>query len=237
MTAIGEMNSNISRRRDLMNGFYARYGKRLFDLSIALPALIVLLPVLAVTTVLVRVFLGTPVIFRQERPGLHGKPFFILKFRSMTDERDAEGHLLPDDRRLTKFGRFLRASSLDELPELWNVISGKMSLVGPRPLRLDYLALYNAEQIRRHDILPGITGWAQVNGRNAISWERRFELDVWYVDHCSCWLDVQILLMTLIKVFSRSGISADGHATMPSFRGSAPSSVMPQNEVSSPSLR
>ena len=212
----------------MTRGFYRNHGKRLFDLTIAVPALIVLSPVLAVTAVLVRIWLGSPVLFRQERPGLHGQRFFIRKFRSMTDERDADGNLLPDDRRLTKFGRFLRASSLDELPELWNVITGRMSLVGPRPLKVSYLKLYSPEQARRHDAVPGVTGWAQVNGRNAIGWEERFRLDVWYVEHCGLWLDVKTLWKTVAAVFGRRGISAEGHSTMPDFEGTP---VPPRSRV------
>jgi len=167
----------------------------------------------------VRVKLGAPVLFKQVRPGLGGKPFTMMKFRSMTDERDEHGNLLPDGVRLTKFGRFLRSTSLDELPGLWCVLKGDMSLVGPRPLLMEYLPLYSAEQARRHEARPGITGWAQVNGRNAISWEQKFEYDVWYVDNQSLWLDIKIIFLTLKKVFVRDGISAQGEATMPAFRG------------------
>ena len=163
--------------------------------------------------------LGSPVLFTQVRPGVHGKPFLMVKFRTMTDERDASGALLPDAKRLTPFGRFLRASSLDELPELWNVLRGEMSLVGPRPLLMEYLPLYSPEQARRHEVRPGITGWAQVNGRNAISWADKFALDVWYVDNRSLWLDVKILWRTVRKVLVRDGISAAGEATMPKFTG------------------
>ena len=165
--------------------FYRRYGKRLIDLMISVPALVLLLPLLLVTGLLVRIFLGTPVLYVQRRPGLNGRLFPIYKFRSMTDARDAVGNLLPDDLRLTRFGKFLRASSLDELPELLNVVLGQMSLIGPRPSMVQYLDLYTGEQARRHDVYPGITGWAQVNGRNTVDWEQRFELDVWYVDHHS----------------------------------------------------
>jgi lipopolysaccharide/colanic/teichoic acid biosynthesis glycosyltransferase len=168
---------------------------------------------------LVRSKLGSPVLFRQVRPGLNGKPFEMVKFRTMTDERGADGALLSDAQRLTPFGRFLRASSLDELPELWNVIKGDMSLVGPRPLLMEYLSLYTPEQARRHEVRPGITGWAQVNGRNAISWADKFALDVWYVEHLSLWLDVQILWRTVRKVLVRDGISAAGEATMTAFTG------------------
>lgn len=200
--------------------FYRRYGKRWFDLAVAIPALILLSPVLAITAVLVRLKLGAPVLFVQDRPGFMAKIFYICKFRSMTDERDIDGNLLSDELRLTKFGKFLRASSIDEFPELWNVLVGDMSLVGPRPLRPKYLPLYSAHQSRRHDVVPGITGWAQVNGRNSITWEERFDLDVWYVENCSLWLDLKILFMTVAVVFKRNGISADGHSTMPAFKGS-----------------
>ena len=166
--------------------------------------------------------LGSPVLFRQVRPGLYGRPFMMVKFRTMTDERGADGALLPDAQRLTAFGHFLRASSLDELPELWNVLRGEMSLVGPRPLLMEYLPLYSPAQARRHDVRPGITGWAQVNGRNAVSWDERFALDVWYVEHCSLWLDLRILWLTVRKVLVREGISAQGEATMPRFTGNKP---------------
>lgn len=194
--------------------------KRVFDVSLILLSLPLLLPLLAVVVLLVRVKLGAPVLFKQVRPGLASKPFTMMKFRSMTDERDEAGNLLPDAVRLTKFGRFLRSTSLDELPGLWSVLKGDMSLVGPRPLLLEYLPLYTAEQARRHEARPGITGWAQVNGRNAISWEQKFEYDVWYVDNQSLWLDVKIIFLTLRKVFVRDGISAEGEATMPKFEGS-----------------
>ena len=193
--------------------------KRLIDLLASVFGLLILAVPLAVLAWLIRRKLGSPVFFSQVRPGLHGKPFRMVKFRTMTDERDASGALLPDAQRLTPFGRFLRASSLDELPELWNVLRGDMSLVGPRPLLIAYLPLYTPEQARRHEVLPGITGWAQVNGRNAISWAEKFALDVWYVDHRSLWLDVRILWMTVRKVLVRDGISAAGEATMPRFEG------------------
>jgi lipopolysaccharide/colanic/teichoic acid biosynthesis glycosyltransferase len=194
--------------------------KRVFDLVAASLALLLLaLPLLALVW-LIRSKLGSPVLFRQVRPGLHGRPFTMVKFRTMTDERGPDGALLPDAQRLTPFGRFLRASSLDELPELWNVLKGDMSLVGPRPLLMEYLPLYTPEQARRHEVRPGITGWAQVNGRNAISWADKFALDVWYVDHRSLWLDVQILWRTVRKVLVRDGISAAGEATMSKFTGS-----------------
>ena len=193
--------------------------KRLFDLVVALVALLVLLPVLLSIAALVRLNLGAPVLFRQVRPGLHGQPFEMVKFRTMTDARGADGALLPDAVRLTPFGRFLRASSLDELPELWNVLKGDMSLVGPRPLLMEYVPLYSAEQYRRHEVRPGVTGWAQVNGRNAISWEEKFKLDVWYVEHQSLALDIKILWLTVKKVLLRDGISAAGEATMAKFTG------------------
>jgi len=193
--------------------------KRLFDLVVSVCALLVLaFPLLALIW-LVRRKLGSPVFFTQVRPGMHGKPFKMVKFRTMTDERGPDGQLLPDAVRLTQFGRFLRSTSLDELPELWNVLKGDMSLVGPRPLLMEYLPLYSPEQARRHEVRPGITGWAQVNGRNAISWEEKFRLDVWYVDHQSFWLDVHIYLLTIWKVIRREGISAVGDATMPFFHG------------------
>jgi len=199
--------------------FYRRTGKRMFDLLAAVPILILLTPVLAVLALLVRVKLGAPVFFRQQRPGLHGQPFQMVKFRTMTDARDASGALLPDADRLTPFGRFLRSSSLDELPELWNVVAGDMSLVGPRPLLMRYLPLYTPEQARRHAVRPGVTGWAQVNGRNAISWEQKFAYDVWYVDNLSLWLDLKILGLTVRKIVVREGISQAGQATMEEFRG------------------
>jgi lipopolysaccharide/colanic/teichoic acid biosynthesis glycosyltransferase len=194
--------------------------KRLFDLVLSILLLLALAVPLLVLVWLVRRKLGSPVFFRQLRPGLHGKPFEMVKFRTMTSERASDGQLLPDDVRLTPFGRFLRATSLDELPELWNVLKGDMSLVGPRPLLMEYLSLYTPEQSRRHEVRPGITGWAQVNGRNAISWEEKFQLDVWYVDHCSLWLDIRILWLTVQKVLVRDGISAAGEVTMPRFTAS-----------------
>lgn len=200
---------------------YRTIGKRLFDLAIAIPLAIMMMPLLVVVALLVRWKLGAPVIFSQERPGLGGRIFKMYKFRSMTDERDSAGQLLPDDVRLTAFGRWLRASSLDELPEIWNVIRGEMSLVGPRPLLVRYLPLYSPEQARRHDVLPGVTGWAQVNGRNAISWEQKFALDQEYVDQHSLLMDVRILYLTAFKVFRRDGVSAADHVTMPEFRGQA----------------
>ncbi|MFC5406787.1 sugar transferase [Cohnella soli] len=194
--------------------------KRTFDLLVAVPLLLLMLPVLIVTAILVRVKLGSPVLFKQQRPGLHGRPFNMYKFRSMTSQRDAQGQLLPDDVRLTRFGQTLRKLSLDELPQLWNVVKGEISLVGPRPLLMEYLPLYTEAQARRHHVKPGITGWAQVNGRNAISWEQKFELDTWYVDHYSFRLDLKILFLTLKKVVRSEGVSSGGHVTMPVFRGS-----------------
>lgn len=195
--------------------------KRLFDLLVAAIGLILLLPFIIVIAIAIRMNLGSPILFRQTRPGLNTNSFKMIKFRTMRDAKDANGNLLPDAERLTKFGSFLRASSLDELPELWNVLKGDMSLVGPRPLLMEYVDLYTPEQARRHDVRPGLTGWAQVNGRNAISWEDKFKLDVWYVDNQSLWLDIKILFMTIKKVFIREGISADGHATIEKFKGSS----------------
>ncbi|HEY1142758.1 MAG TPA: sugar transferase [Sphingomicrobium sp.] len=195
--------------------------KRLLDLVVAVAALVLLSPLLAVVAVLVRAKLGSPIFFRQERPGLHGRPFTLVKFRTMLDARDADGKLRPDAERLTGFGRWLRSTSIDELPELWNVLRGDMSLVGPRPLLMHYLPLYSPEQARRHDVPPGITGWAQINGRNAISWDQKFALDTWYVDHWSFWLDLRILGQTVASVLRSHGISAEGSATMPEFTGAA----------------
>jgi len=194
--------------------------KRLFDLVVAISGLCLLWPILLVLALLVRIKLGSPVLFSQQRPGLHGKPFYIYKFRSMTDERGPDGKLLSDAERLPPFGVFLRRFSLDELPQLLNVIKGDISLVGPRALLMEYLPLYNADQARRHDVRPGITGWAQVNGRNAISWEEKFAYDVWYVDHHSFLLDLKILWQTLLKVVRSEGVAQSGHVTMEKFRGS-----------------
>lgn len=195
--------------------------KRLFDFVGALLALMLFALPMLVLASLIRRKLGSPVMFKQVRPGLHGKPFKMVKFRTMTDERGPDGALLPDAQRLTPFGRFLRASSLDELPELWNVLCGEMSLVGPRPLLMDYLPLYSLGQTRRHEVRPGITGWAQVNGRNALSWEEKFKLDVWYVDNFSLWLDMRILIATVRLVLKREGISPSDQEIMPRFTGSA----------------
>ncbi|ERI07040.1 bacterial sugar transferase [Aneurinibacillus aneurinilyticus ATCC 12856] len=195
--------------------------KRSFDLVCSLSLLFITFPIIGVCALLVRRKLGTPVLFKQERPGLHGKPFHIYKFRTMTDERDGQGELLPDDVRLTRFGRLLRKLSLDELPQLFNVVKGDISLVGPRPLLMEYLPRYTPRQARRHEVKPGITGWAQVNGRNAISWEEKFELDVWYVENRSFWLDLKILWLTFFKVVRSEGVSKEGHATMTKFMGQA----------------
>lgn len=194
-------------------------SKRLFDLVLSAPGLILVSPLLLAVALLVRLYLGRPVIFCQERPGYRGRLFPVLKFRTMNDARDAQGNLLPDAERLTSLGRFLRSTSLDELPELINVIRGEMSLVGPRPLFAKYLERYTPEQARRHEVLPGITGWAQVHGRNALSWEDKFHLDVWYVDNRSFWLDIRILLLTFWKVLKREGISQPGHVTAEEFMG------------------
>lgn len=199
---------------------YKRFGKRLIDVGMTVIALALAWPVLLGLAVLVRITHGPPILFRQTRPGLHGRPFRLIKFRTMCSAFDAQGRPLPDAERLTRLGRWLRATSLDELPELWNVLRGDMSLVGPRPLLMEYLPLYSAEQARRHEVRPGITGWAQVNGRNSLSWEEKFELDVWYVEHQSLWLDIKIMAFTIRKVLLREGISAQGEDTMPRFTGS-----------------
>ncbi len=193
--------------------------KRLFDVAAAACAVLLLSPVILIVALLIHHKLGSPVFFRQTRPGKNGKPFQMLKFRTMLDAFDKQGHPLPDDQRMTAYGTFLRATSLDELPELWNVLKGDMSLVGPRPLLMEYLPLYSEEQHRRHEVRPGVTGWAQVNGRNAISWEDKFNLDVWYVDNRSLWLDLKILFLTVKKVLVRDGISGEGEATMSKFTG------------------
>ena len=195
--------------------------KRALDIVVSLGALVVLSPLILGIALLIRHQMGSPVLFRQTRPGLHGQPFEMIKFRTMLDAFDQDARPLPDAERLTPLGRWLRATSLDELPELWNVLKGEMSLVGPRPLLMEYLPLYTPAQARRHEVRPGITGWAQVNGRNALSWEEKFALDVWYVDNQSLWLDLKILASTLWKVLKREGISAAGEATMPVFEGAA----------------
>ena len=196
--------------------------KRAFDFVLSLFSLLLLLPVIGVIAWVVKVKLGSPVFFRQARPGKGGRPFVMIKFRTMRDGVDSAGDPLPDSERMTPFGSFLRSSSLDELPELWNVLKGEMSLVGPRPLLMEYLALYSPEEYRRHEVRPGVTGWAQINGRNALSWEEKFALDVWYVNNRSLWLDIKIIFMTVKRVFMRDGISADGEATMPKFTGRKP---------------
>jgi sugar transferase EpsL len=193
--------------------------KRIFDLILTLPILVLTSPILLIIAILVRVYHGSPVFFRQVRPGFHARPFQIYKFRTMTDARDAQGNLLSDAERLTSLGRFLRSTSLDELPELLNILRGEMSWVGPRPLLMQYLDRYTPEQARRHDVLPGMTGWAQINGRNAITWEDKFRLDVWYVDHWSLRLDIKILFLTFWKVIRREGINQPGHATAEEFMG------------------
>ncbi|MEN6570545.1 MAG: sugar transferase [Anaerolineaceae bacterium] len=197
------------------------FSKRAFDLVLTVPGTLLLLPVMLIVAILVRIKLGSPVIFAQKRPGLNCRIFTLYKFRTMNDARDDQGKPLPDAERLTRLGRFLRSASLDELPELFNILAGQMSLVGPRPLLISYLDRYTPEQLRRQNVLPGLTGWAQVNGRNAISWEEKFKLDIWYVDHWSLALDFKILWMTFSKVFNREAISAPGQATVGEFLGSA----------------
>jgi lipopolysaccharide/colanic/teichoic acid biosynthesis glycosyltransferase len=201
-------------------GWYRRSGKRLLDIGLALLGLVLLAPVMLLVGGLVWLMLGPPILFRQRRPGRHGRPFEIVKFRTMTEAVDGAGQPLPDARRLSRFGAFLRSTSLDELPELYNVLKGDMSLVGPRPLLMQYLERYTPEQRRRHDVRPGITGWAQVRGRNALTWEEKFELDVWYVDHHSFWLDGWIVLLTLWKILKREGIAQAGQVTAAEFMGS-----------------
>ena len=197
----------------------SKFFKRLFDIIASASGLIILSPVFLILAYLIRKNLGAPVFFTQDRPGKDGKPFKMIKFRSMRDAVDKDGNPLPDSERLTPFGKKLRAASLDELPELWNVLKGDMSLVGPRPLLMSYLPLYNDFQFRRHEMRPGVTGWAQVNGRNAISWDEKFAYDIWYIDHFSLWFDMKILFLTIKKVFIKEGISAEGEATMPYFTG------------------
>lgn len=199
--------------------------KRVFDFIVSLVSLIILSPIFLITSMIVRVKLGSPIIFKQERPGLNGNPFYVYKFRTMTDARNDKGELLPDDIRLTNTGKIIRKLSLDELPQLINVLKGDISLVGPRPLLMEYLPLYTNEQSRRHDVKPGITGWAQVNGRNAISWDERFKLDVWYVDNQSFWLDFKILLLTILKVFKSEGVNQEGHVTREKFLGNSAKKV------------
>jgi lipopolysaccharide/colanic/teichoic acid biosynthesis glycosyltransferase len=205
-----------------MSTFYRRRGKRLLDLTLAVPAFAVATPVMALVSLVVAAALGRPLLFAQERPGLDGRAFWFYKFRTMTSERNDAGELKPDAERFTALGRVLRTLSLDELPQIWNVVRGDMSLVGPRPLLVEYLHRYSPRQARRHEVLPGITGWAQINGRNALTWEQKFEYDVWYVDHVSLSLDIRILLKTFTSVARRRGITPDGSGSVPVFRGSKP---------------
>jgi len=207
-------------------------AKRVMDVTLAAAGLVLLSPLIAVVALAVAVKLGRPLLFTQMRPGLRGKPFRLVKFRTMLDERDAAGRPLDDAERLTPFGRFLRSTSLDELPELWNVLKGEMSLVGPRPLLMDYLPLYSEHQQRRHEVRPGLTGWAQVNGRNALGWPERLDMDVWYVDNRSLWLDLRILAATAAMVLRRRGISAQGAATMPYFTGNEPADPRSKSQAS-----
>jgi sugar transferase EpsL len=194
-------------------------AKQVLDRAAALVLLVLLSPILLLIAIAVGLSIGSPILFRQQRPGLYGKPFMLLKFRTMTDRRDEQGTLLPDAQRMTRFGNFLRHTSLDELPELFNILRGDMSLVGPRPLLMEYLERYSPEQSRRHEVMPGVTGWAQVNGRNAIAWEEKFKLDVWYVDHRSLWLDLRIIALTAWRILRREGITQPGHATAEVFQG------------------
>jgi sugar transferase EpsL len=217
----------MNPRANRVDMFYSRIGKRYLDLALTVPALIIASPLMACLAALVRFNLGSPVLFTQPRPGFQSRIFTIYKFRTMTDERDDDGRLLPEGQRITRFGRFLRYSSLDELPGLFNVLKGDMSLVGPRPLMIEYLDRYSPEQRHRHDVLPGITGWSQVNGRNTLTWEQKFEHDLWYVAHQSFWLDVKILLRTIWKVLRCEGITQPGHATMEPFKGFQPEAVTP----------
>ena len=193
--------------------------KRLFDIVVSIFSMVLLIPLFGILYIFIWINLGTPVLFSQSRPGLYGKPFVMYKFRTMRDAVDENGLSLPDEVRLTNFGKFLRSTSLDELPELWNVLKGEMSLVGPRPLLMEYLPLYSVEQARRHEVFPGITGWAQINGRNSLSWDEKFKLDLWYVDNQSFYFDIKILFLTVKKIFMREGISAEGVATMNKFTG------------------
>jgi sugar transferase EpsL len=195
------------------------FSKRLFDFTFALIALVILSPIILITAILVRIFIGTPILFKQQRPGYKGRPFFIYKFRTMTSRVTHDGHLLSDAERLTRFGRLLRSLSLDEWPELFNIVRGEMSFVGPRPLLMEYLPLYSPKQARRHDVVPGLTGWAQVNGRNAIDWPTRFNMDIWYVDNWSFWLDIRIIFLTVWKVISREGVNPKGQSTVEYFKG------------------
>lgn len=211
---MGERTENKARR-----GWYHTFGKRALDIVLAAAALVLLSPLALAVALAIRMTMGSPVIFRQVRPGLHGKPFVMYKFRTMLDLRDEKGNFLPDEQRLTKLGKFLRRFSLDEIPELWNVLRGEMSLVGPRPLLMEYLPLYTPEQARRHEVRPGMAGPVIMSGRNLLSWEEKFKLDVWYVDHLSFSQDMKILCLTFLKVLQGKGVSASGHATMPKFTG------------------
>ncbi|TEA79952.1 sugar transferase [Allopusillimonas ginsengisoli] len=203
--------------------------KRIFDIFFSAMGIIILFPIFLIVALAIKLKLGSPIFFTQSRPGLNGIPFQMIKFRSMLDSKDAQGEPLPNDQRLTRFGRILRSSSLDELPELWNVFKGDMSLVGPRPLLIDYLPLYTKEQFRRHEVKPGVTGWAQINGRNAISWEEKFNLDIWYVENRSIWLDSKIIILTIKKILIREGINSSADQTMPRFTG-APSDLVSTTE-------
>lgn len=211
------------------NSYYQRFIKRTMDLFACLILLTLMWPILLIIYITVRYSIGSPVIYKQKRPGLNGKPFTIFKFRTMSNAKDEDGNLLPDELRLTKIGMLIRSLSLDELPEIFNVLKGELSLVGPRPLMMQYLEVYTPEQARRHEVMPGITGWAQVNGRNSLSWEQKFDLDVWYVDHQSFFLDIRILIMTVWKVLTREGISEEGYATASWFNGSNQKETKKQN--------
>ena len=224
----GEAEIKATKRK---RGPYRRYFKRPIDFVLSLVAITILSPILLLIALLVRIKLGSPVIFKQQRPGMNEKIFTLYKFRTMTDERDEKGELLPDEMRLRDFGKFLRASSLDELPELFNILKGDMSIVGPRPLLIEYLPLYSAHQRRRHEVRPGLTGWAQVNGRNAIGWEEKFNYDVEYVDNLSFFLDVKIIFLTIMKVLKREGINQEGRATMEPFRGSQQAGQLHENKL------
>lgn len=209
-------------------GVLSRATKRAIDIFVAVTGLLILSPAWLIVALICAVYLGRPIFFKQQRPGLRGEPFTVIKFRSMRDATDHHGNVLPDEQRLTKFGILLRRTSLDEIPQLWNVLRGQVSLVGPRPLLMEYLPLYTPAQMRRHEMRPGITGWAQVNGRNAVDWDQRFELDVWYVDNWSLWLDIKIIAKTFVKVVKGDGVAAAGVATMRPFTGSRQSASMPQ---------
>ena len=221
MLARARKRGTIAVSGPLLLNFESMLFKRVLDIVLALIAILVFMPLMIGSALAVRIQLGSPVLFTQVRPGHYGRPFRMVKFRSMRDAVDAKGLPLPDEQRMTRLGAWLRASSLDELPEVWNVLRGDMSIVGPRPVLMEYLPLYTSGQARRHEVRPGITGWAQINGRNAITWERRFELDVWYVDHQSLKLDLQIIAATFARVVQRDGVAAEGHVTMEPFRGDA----------------